>query len=179
SDNIVNVVDMNNTPLVISHRMSAGNVPPMEKVMPSHLALQEVMIIGNCSDQVKFSELTLDMFRIIQALEREPQEDTGQLFSDSSPAPGEHQQLNGGLGGVEALSGPRQYRRDNPHKYLLFRPTFSQFLVFLTSSFKELPVNGVLLLYLSADGCFINSKQPEDIGYDYGGIATNTRYRDP
>ena len=102
------------------------------------------------------------MFRIIQALEREPQEDTGQLFSDSSPAPGEHQQLNGGLGGVEALSGPRQYRRDNPHKYLLFRPTFSQFLVFLTSSFKELPVNGVLLLYLSADGCFINSKQPED-----------------
>ncbi len=36
------------------------------------LALQEVLIVGNNSDQVKFSELTLDMFRILQTLEREP-----------------------------------------------------------------------------------------------------------
>jgi len=40
------------------------------------------------SFQVKFSELTLDMFRILQTLEREPQEDlTNQLY-DTSPAPG-------------------------------------------------------------------------------------------
>lgn len=37
---------------------------------------------------MKFSELTLDMFRMLQTLEREPQEDlTTQLF-DTSPAPG-------------------------------------------------------------------------------------------
>lgn len=52
ADNIVNVVDMNNTPLVISHRLSPATMPPMEKVMPSHLALQEILIVGNCSDQV-------------------------------------------------------------------------------------------------------------------------------
>ena len=107
-------------------------------------------------EQVKFSELTLDMFRMLQALEREPQEDVSQIY-DSSPAPGMMAPNENGLEG-----GPRIYRRENPHKYLLFRPTFSQFLVFLSSGFKELPPNGVILIYLSADGCFINSKQPED-----------------
>ena len=37
--------------------------------------------------QVKFSELTLDMFRMLQTLEREPQEDLAQIY-DASPAPG-------------------------------------------------------------------------------------------
>ena len=39
------------------------------------------------SFQVKFSELTLDMFRMLQTLEREPQEDLAQIY-DASPAPG-------------------------------------------------------------------------------------------
>ena len=52
------------------------------------LILQEVLIIGNNNDQVKFSELTLDMFRILQTLEREPQEDASyQAYSLSSRAP--------------------------------------------------------------------------------------------
>lgn len=51
------------------------------------LALQEVLIVGSCSEQVKFSELTLDMFRMLQTLEREPQEDMAQMY-DQSPAPG-------------------------------------------------------------------------------------------
>lgn len=89
---------------------------------------------------------------MLQALEREPQEDVNQVY-DSSPAPGRIPNENG----VD-----RQFRRENPHKYLLYKPTFSQFLVFLSSGFKELPANGILLIYLSADGCFINSKQPED-----------------
>lgn len=38
--------------------------------------------------QVKFSELTLDMFRMLQTLEREPQEDLNTQFTDASPAPG-------------------------------------------------------------------------------------------
>lgn len=38
--------------------------------------------------QVKFSELTLDMFRMLQTLEREPQEDLTNQIYDASPAPG-------------------------------------------------------------------------------------------
>ncbi|KAH7931691.1 hypothetical protein HPB51_029719 [Rhipicephalus microplus] len=103
--------------------------------------------------QVKFSELTLDMFRMLQTLEREPQEDTTQLY-DASPAPGRPE--NGGT------SDSRPGKRENPHKYLLYKPTFSQLFVFLASGFKELPPNGVLLLYVSADGSFPNVKHPEE-----------------
>ncbi|EEC17464.1 conserved hypothetical protein [Ixodes scapularis] len=156
ADNLVNVVDLDSSSIVLSHRLSPLNTPPMEKVPSSHLSLQEILIIGNCCDQVKFSELTLDMFRMLQTLEREPQEDATQLY-DASPAPG---------------------RRENPHKYLLYKPSFSQLFVFLASGFKELPPNGVLLLYVSADGSFPNAKQPEDVGYDYGGVTTNSK-REP
>ena len=56
----------------------------------------------------------------------------------------------------------RLSKRENPHKYLLYKPTFSQLLVFLSSGFKELPANGVMLLYISADGAFANAKHTQD-----------------
>ena len=39
----------------------------------------QVIIVGNVADQVKFSELTLDMFRMLQTLEREPQDEMNQV----------------------------------------------------------------------------------------------------
>ena len=39
----------------------------------------QVIIVGNVADQVKFSELTLDMFRMLQTLEREPQDEMAQV----------------------------------------------------------------------------------------------------
>lgn len=53
-------------------------------------------------------------------------------------------------------------KRENPHKYLLYKPTVSQFLVFLASGHKELPPNGALMIYISGDGCFSTKPQPED-----------------
>ena len=38
-----------------------------------------MIIVGNVADQVKFSELTLDMFRMLQTLEREPQDEMNQV----------------------------------------------------------------------------------------------------
>ncbi|XP_023244550.1 protein SCAI-like, partial [Centruroides sculpturatus] len=169
ADNLVNVMDVDSSSIVLSHRLSPLNTPPIEKLPSNHLTLQEILIVGNCCDQVKFSELTLDMFRMLQTLEREPQEDTTQLY-DASPAPGRLPFPENGE--------QRPLKRENPHKYLLYKPTFSQLFVFLASGFKELPPNGVLLLYLSADGSFSNIKHPDDMGYDYGGVATNSK-REP
>jgi hypothetical protein len=71
--------------------------------------------------------------------------------------------LHHGMGQPQSAHMPQSaYKRENPHKYLLYRPSFSQLFVFLASGFKELPANGVLLLYLSADGVFANIKHPED-----------------
>ena len=53
-------------------------------------------------------------------------------------------------------------KRDNPHKYLLYKPTFSQLYTFLASGFKELPPTGAMLLYISADGCLGNTKHTDD-----------------
>ena len=57
-------------------------------------------------------------------------------------------------------------KRENPHKYLLYKPTVSQFLVFLASGHKELPPNGALMIYISGDGCFSTKPQPEDPRYE-------------
>lgn len=56
----------------------------------SCLGIQDTAVT-NCSSptvtQVKFSELTMDMFRMLQTLEREPQDDFNHIY-DASPAPG-------------------------------------------------------------------------------------------
>lgn len=161
SDAILTVADMENMPIVISHRLGPLNTPPYEKISITHYSLAEIIIVGNVCDQVKFSELTLDMFRMLQVLEREPVDYTSQMY-DSSPAAGRSMgAFENGSGERSAASHP-SYKRDNPHKYLLYRPSFSQLFVFLASGFRELPANSVLLLYLSADGVFANIKHPED-----------------
>lgn len=54
-------------------------------------------------------------------------------------------------------------KRENPLKYLLYKPTVSQFLVFMSAGHRELPANGAILLYVSADGCFSTQANPEDV----------------
>ncbi|CAD5114916.1 DgyrCDS3950 [Dimorphilus gyrociliatus] len=169
ADNVVNVTDLESTPVILSHRLTPTNIVSLEKGTPIYLTLQEILIVGNSHSQVKFSELTLDMFRILQTLEREPQEDlTNQIF-DASPAPGRI-----------PFDGSGISKRENPHKYLLYKPTFSQLNAFLASGFKELPPSGAMLIYLSADGCrnHCDNSRKLDIAYDYGGLLTNNK-REP
>jgi len=157
-------LDTDSNSIVLSHRLNPLITPPVEKSPIMTLTLQEVLIVGSCSEQVKFSELTLDMFRMLQTLEREPQEDMAQMY-DQSPAPGRVPFENGGV----------VLKRENPHKYLLYKPTVSQFLVFLASGHKELPPNGALMIYISGDGCFSTKPQPEDPSYDHGGVLLSTK----
>ena len=67
-------------------------------------------------------------------------------------------QENGGGGSGSAVVN----KRDNPHKYLLYKPTVAQFMVFMASGHRELPANGALLLYISGDGCFSTKTPAED-----------------
>lgn len=164
ADTIVNVLDSDSNSIVLSHRLNPLITPPVERSPIMTLSLQEVLIVGNVADQVKFSELTLDMFRMLQTLEREPQDELTQVY-DTSPATGRVPCENGGI----------INKRENPHKYLLYKPTLPQLQVFLASGYKELPPNGALLLYISADGSFPVRPQPEDTGYDLGGVLMNPK----
>ncbi|KAL0121207.1 hypothetical protein PUN28_008707 [Cardiocondyla obscurior] len=171
AESAVGVLYSDSSPMVLTHRLGPQTCPPVERSPPMCLSLQEILIVGNCADQVKFSELSMDMFRMLQTLEREPRDDPNHLH-DASPA-GRMPFRPGPYPGPEN-GAPR---RDNPHKYLLYKPTYSQVQVFLASGFKELPANGALLLYLSADGCFSTVKHPEE-RYDLGGVSTCSK-RDP
>ncbi|CAF3902337.1 unnamed protein product, partial [Rotaria sp. Silwood1] len=68
--------------------------------------------------------------------------------------------------------------RPNPHKYLLYKPNFSQIYAFTASAFKELPNHGILLLYISADGYDTHLKSKIEQSYDFGGVKTNNRRDD-
>ncbi|KAG0337288.1 hypothetical protein BG000_005605 [Podila horticola] len=135
------------------------------------LKLQEAILVGNSHNQIKFSELTIDMFRILQSLERE----TPQIRGSSVDA-GAKASLTSAVSAAvasgtetgsspavkeetmdEPLSGQRrnndkEKKKPNPHKYLLYRPTLSQLMVYLATAFKEVASDSALLIYLSADG---------------------------
>lgn len=112
---------------------------------------------------------------MLQTLEREPIESNHPIMGmhgplcvqpgagphDSSPGANKMPYSEHGLKGYLENGEKRPYR-DNPHKYLLYKPSISQLLVFLGSGFKELPPGGALLLYMSADGCFSTTQHPED-----------------
>lgn len=88
--------------MFLNSRLAEDAVVALDRSVPRYLDLHEVIIVGNNGDQVclifmsaevwwlrlyvsqrwrprplqiKFSEMTLDMFRILQAVEYEPQED--------------------------------------------------------------------------------------------------------
>uniref|UniRef100_A0A2K6D8F9 Suppressor of cancer cell invasion n=1 Tax=Macaca nemestrina TaxID=9545 RepID=A0A2K6D8F9_MACNE len=127
----VMVLNDDNTIVITSNRLAETGAPLLEQGMiVGQLSLADALIIGNCNNQVKFSELTVDMFRMLQALEREPMNLASQMNK-----PGMQE------------SADKPTRRENPHKYLLYKPTFSQLYTFLAASFK-LPANSVLLIYL-------------------------------
>jgi hypothetical protein len=73
---------------------------------------------------------------MLQAVEQEP--------SPNSDPTNPKQQANSGT--TQSI-----LHRDNPHKYLLYKPSFSQFYAYLSASFKELTPHSVMLIYLSAD----------------------------
>jgi hypothetical protein len=129
--------------------------------------LHELLIIGNKQDQLKFSELTVDMFRMTQTFERALPVDNDRVeqrcanMLSLGGASGEGQ-INGiGCAGGGSSSDPL-YK--NPHKYLLYRAPIEQVLVTLNAAWSDLAWNGVLLLYISGDPCIANNQ----------GIATTT-----
>ncbi|TNN29886.1 Protein SCAI [Liparis tanakae] len=153
------VLNDNSSVVVTNNRLQEGSVPPLEQGMVvGQLVLADALIIGNCNNQVKFSELTIDMFRMLQALEREP--------VNLATQPSKQQ------GALEPSEKPA--KRENPHKYLLYKPTFSQLFTFMSASFKELPANSALLVYLSATGVFPTGSSEYEGPYDFGGVLTNT-----
>ncbi|XP_044483090.1 protein SCAI isoform X2 [Mangifera indica] len=112
------------------------------------LKLREAILSSYHYNEVKFSELTLDTFRMLQCLEWEP---SGSFFLSSNIKIGQ----NGGPGPSRI-----NYSQDiadptlppNPRKAILHRPSVTHFIAVLATICEELPPDSVLLIYLSASG---------------------------
>ncbi|KAL4599231.1 hypothetical protein ACB092_11G113000 [Castanea dentata] len=113
-----------------------------------NLRLRDAILSSYHHNEVKFSELTLDTFRMLQCLEWEP---SGSFYQSS----GARINQNGASG-----SSRMNYSQDiadptlppNPRKAVLYRPSVTHFIAVLATICEELPPDGVLLIYLSASG---------------------------
>lgn len=110
-----------------------------------------IILASSHSQHVKFSELSLDCFRMILSLESEivARDNSQQQQKQEKPAP-------------------------NPSKYILYRPTVSSLLQYVASAQKEARDNSALLLYISADGekgfSIRSGSDPNVKPYSRGGI---------
>eukprot|EP01125_Pyxidicula_operculata_P017373 TRINITY_DN6080_c2_g1_i2.p1 TRINITY_DN6080_c2_g1~~TRINITY_DN6080_c2_g1_i2.p1 ORF type:complete len:495 (-),score=53.54 TRINITY_DN6080_c2_g1_i2:9-1493(-) len=129
-----------------SLRKSTSKFPVQDK-KSSLKKLQSAILVSNHAKQVKFSELTLDTFRMILTLEPVSSDfDTNM----SSASPSLQQSHNGKP--LQIKVPKIESTNNRVKKYLLYRPTVSQLLTHIASAQKELTDNGVLMLYFSADG---------------------------
>ncbi|XP_073022226.1 uncharacterized protein [Primulina eburnea] len=115
-----------------------------------NLKLRDALLCSYHPNEVKFSELTLDTFRMLQCLEWEP----GGSFYQPSIATS----TGSGSGtGQNGAPGPSRVNKDitdptlppNPRKAILYRPSVTHFIAVLGSVCEELPTDGILLIYLS------------------------------
>lgn len=111
------------------------------------LQLKDAILVSYHSNEVKFTELTLDTFRVLQCLEWEP---SGSLYrsrvGDANGA------AAGNPGPIRVDDIIDQSLPPNPHKYILHRPGVLQLLLVMATACEELPADGIALLYLSALG---------------------------
>ncbi|KAF9800681.1 hypothetical protein SFRURICE_015335 [Spodoptera frugiperda] len=162
--------------VILSHRLSPQTTPQIERTSAMTLILQEVLIVGSNATQLKFSELTMDMYRMMQTLEREPNGEAQHLYDESprqrcasTPSAFNNKGYNLECG---------LNKNEGPHKYLLFKPSPNQVFVYLASACDDLLCNGVVLLYISAEGLLVppTKNHCEDAGgYDVGGLITTSK----
>ncbi|CAH2207633.1 jg1439 [Pararge aegeria aegeria] len=67
---VIDPIDRNRV-VTIGGRINYLSVPQLERTAQMYLTLQDAIIIGSGTQLVKFSELTIDMFRMVQNLEWE------------------------------------------------------------------------------------------------------------
>lgn len=149
------------------------------------LKLGEAILCSYHPNEIKFSELTLDTFRMLQCLEWEP---SGSFYQSTGAASGI---VHKGASGPSRIN----YTQDiadptlpvNPRKAMLYRPSATHFIAVLATLCEELPPDGVLLVYISASGSIghnaenimlnleCSSMQPEATSTPTGGLHIGAR----
>ncbi|WVZ65761.1 hypothetical protein U9M48_015074 [Paspalum notatum var. saurae] len=121
------------------------------------LVLSDTILCSYYPNEVKFTDLSIDVFRMLQCLEWEPcgsfALNNGYTAHDES---GQNQ--------PNLLKDLRDAALPpNPLKTILYRPSATHFLTVLATKCEELPSNGIMLIYLSAAGEMVTSDTGEKV----------------
>ncbi|KAH9299707.1 hypothetical protein KI387_031389, partial [Taxus chinensis] len=116
------------------------------------LKLRDAILTSYHHNEIKFAEVTLDTFQMLQCLEWEP---SGIFYQSRTGDSG----MNGSFTGQTGSSrmNPAEDITDptlppNPRKAILYRPSVTHFLAVLATICEELPADSTVLLYISASG---------------------------
>ncbi|KAK9165761.1 hypothetical protein Scep_000952 [Stephania cephalantha] len=119
------------------------------------LKLHDVVLTSYHRNEVRFTELTLDTFRMLQCLEWEPSGSFFQVHPIESSNNGVlHDQTEAsGLIDINlAMDMTDPTLPPNPKKAILYRPNITQLISVLGTICEELPSDSIFLLYISAPG---------------------------
>lgn len=112
-----------------------------------NLRLRDAVLCSYHPNEVKFSELTLDTYRMLQNLEWEP---SGAFYQSGGVT------NQNGTGKASVISNSQDINDPtlppNPRKAVLYRPSITHFIAVLATACDDLPSDGVLLIYLSGKG---------------------------
>ncbi|KAH6819902.1 signal transducer [Perilla frutescens var. hirtella] len=133
------------------------------------LKFRDALLTGYHRNEVKFAELTLDTFRMLQCLEWEP---SGSFYQKHPVEPRENgvavdHSVTSGLIDINLMADMTDPNLPpNPKKAILHRPPVTQLLAVIATVCEELPADSVMLLYLSAAGNsgHCNTSQTENYG---------------
>uniref|UniRef100_A0A7N0T7I4 Protein SCAI n=1 Tax=Kalanchoe fedtschenkoi TaxID=63787 RepID=A0A7N0T7I4_KALFE len=149
----LNVRPLRYSPMIDSHPDSAQSVARFHA--KKILKFQDALLTSYHRNEVKFSELTMDTFRMLQCLEWEP---SGSFHQKRPVKPYENGSKNDysvTSGFIEmnlAMDTTDSSLPPNPKKAVLYRPSVTHLLATMATICEELPADNVMLIYLSASG---------------------------
>ncbi|XP_068315352.1 uncharacterized protein [Pyrus communis] len=147
------------------------------------LKFQDALLTSYHRNEVKFAELTLDTFRMLQCLEWEP---SGSFYQKRPVEPKE----NGVFiehSGASAASGVIDLNLaadmtdpslpPNPRKAVIYRPSVTHLIAVMATICEELPLDSIMLVYLSASGKVDQSNTSQV--YNSGGSQKSSKNKVP
>ncbi|KAL9329657.1 hypothetical protein ACSQ67_004660 [Phaseolus vulgaris] len=144
------------------------------------LKFHDALLTSYHRNEVKFAELTLDMYRMIQCLEWEP---SGTFYQKHTFKPKENGDTidHSGASGIIDMNLTADMSDPtippNPRKATLYRPSVTHVIAVMATICEELPPDSVVLVYLSASGNagLNNVSQVENSG----GSSKSSRHKVP
>ncbi len=130
-----------------------GDLPPAP-ASPGGVVLQHCVFVGCQTHQIKFSELTLDVLRMMRLVEKR------NLAADASPAGRASLTTSAAISLGNWNGGAPSAAAKNPNKHLLYRPSLTTLSAHLHGTLKDMTGNGAMLLYIAADAFLGASADP-------------------